>query len=469
MSRIIKQTALYSLGEIIPKIIGFVLLPIYTHYLTAGDYGIMSYTNSVVMFLFVLSTLSLNSYVLRTYYELGTEVERRKLLGNVFLFVTFINVFLLIAGFAIIPHLISYYHLQIPWEPYFKLAVINNFLELFSVIPLVLFRVRQQAKYFVFLSLTRVLLQFGLTYYFIVIRKDGLIGSYTGSLYPLLGFFIIYWAIMMRNATLKIDFSQIKDALRFSLPLLPGALSYLALSFSDRLILERYVTIKEIGVYNVAFILSSALNIIIQSGYKAIEPEIFKRYNTATFTSFIKQAQSVFFVFLFAGALFLSLFSQEVFKYMTSEAFQKGYLVVPIIMIGVIMTGQNVIYGGIITAEKKTKVIGFATIVGAITSITLNLFLIPHFGIYAAAFSSALAFAVMNLILYSKMKFEGKAIETEILALTCFFAISSAFFYILKVEVSMNTFILKSLSFILYLVFLVRSFGLHKYLNSMFK
>jgi len=464
MSKILKQTALYSIGEIIPKIIGFVLLPVYTHYLSTKDYGIFSYTNSVVMFLFVLSALSLNSFVLRSYYELKTDEERRRLIGNVFLFVMFVNIALLLCGFALIPHLIAYYKVQIPWEPYFKLAVVNNSLELFSVIPLVMFRVKQQAKYFVLLSLSRVLIQFGFTYYFIVIQGSGLIGSYLGQFYPLAGFFLIYWLIMIRNVKLNVNLKQIKEGLKFSLPLLPGALAYLALSFSDRIILERYVAINEVGVYNVAFILCSSLNIIIQSGYKAIEPEIFKRFNSPDFATFIKQAQSIFFVFLYSGALFLTLFSQDVFKYMTSENFHKGYLVVPLIMVGVIMTGQNVIYGGILTAEKKTKIIGLATMFGAITSVCFNLILIPHFGVYAAAFSSAFSFGVMNFILYYKMNFAEKEIKTELLALAVFILIAGFLFYGLKVEVSIKTMLMKAGIFALYVVFLVKIFKIWTYL-----
>lgn len=71
--------------------------------------------------------------------------------------------------------------------------------------------------------------------------------------------------------------------MRFSLPLLPGALAYLILSVSDRIILERNVPMAEIGIYNVAFTMALALNIVIQSGYKAIEPEIFKRYGATDY------------------------------------------------------------------------------------------------------------------------------------------------------------------------------------------
>ena len=172
-----------------------------------------------------------------------------------------------------------------------------------------------------------------------------------------------------------------KKGLIFSIPLLPGALAYLALSLSDRIILERFVSLSQIGIYSLAYTLSLTLNIVIQGFYKAIEPEIFQHYGKDSFNTFIKRTQNTFFLVVYMGAMIISLFSQEVFKIMASEEFYKGYLLVPILMIGIIMTGQDVIYGGIIIAEKESKIMGIATIIGALVSVTFNLSLMRYGGI----------------------------------------------------------------------------------------
>lgn len=465
MSNLLKQSVLYSIGEIVPKVIGFILLPIYTNYLTTEDYGTLSYTNSVVMFLFVLCSLSLNSFVLRMYFEQRTLTEKKKLLGNIFVIIGIINSLILIGSYFLFPVIIKHYNIQVPWEPYFKIAIINNFLDVFSIIPLVMFRVRQQPLYFVLLSLGKVIFQFALTYYFIVVLKKGLIGSYYGQFYPLVALLLFYIIIMFRNVTFNINMRQFKAGLKFSLPLLPGALSYLILSLSDRVILERYVSVAEIGIYNVAFILASALNVIIQSGYKAIEPEIFKKYGTSAFVDFIIKTKSIFFFCVYTGALFITLFSQEVFRYMTSPDFYKGYMFVPLIMVGVIMTGQNVIFSGVLTAEKNTKTIGAATITGAVVSIISNLILIPYIGIYGAAASSALSFSVMNMILYLKMDLDGKNIFRELLALFLFFSLSGLCFFIVKCDISISWIFTKGLIFVIYCIVLYKLFLIGKIID----
>ncbi|WP_315163754.1 lipopolysaccharide biosynthesis protein [Capnocytophaga leadbetteri] len=458
MSKLLKQSVLYAIGEIVPKLVSFFLLPVYTHYLSKTDYGIISYTNSFVMFLFVLCVLSLNTYVLRFYFEKEDETYRRRLLGNFYIIIAGINLLLSLLAYLLLPIVIEKYHIQVPWEPYFKLAVIANFLEVFSVIPLVLYRVKQQAKWFTILSLSRTLLQMLLIFLLIVVFKWGILGHFYGRLFSLVPFFFIYWGIIARNATFNINFKELKKGLAFSTPLLPGALAYLALSLSDRIILERFVPISQIGIYSLAYTLALTLNIVIQGFYKAVEPEIFQHYGKDSFNTFIKKTQNTFFLIVYFGAMFITLFSQEVFKIMASKEFYEGYLLVPILMIGVIMTGQNVIFGGIIIAEKKNKVMGVATIVGAIISVVFNLSLMKYGGVYIAAISSAVSFAVMNTILYKRMSYSEKSLKAPLLALLLFVLISFGLFYIVKISFSWEALFIKVLLLSLYFILLLKVF-----------
>lgn len=458
MSKLVKQSFYYALGEIVPKIVSFLLLPIYTTFLSTSDYGILNYTNSFMLFLFVLCTLSLNSFLLRYYFEKEDETYRKKIVGNIFSAIIVINLFFSVIFYVSLPFFIEKYSIQVPWKPYFQLALLTNFLEVFSVVPLVFYRVEQQAKRFLWLNLGRTLLQMLLTFLFIVVFDWGLLGHYYGKLFSLIPFFFIYWAIMVKNVQFNINLKQIKQAISFSLPILPGAIAYIALSMSDRLIMERYVSVSLIGVYSLAYTLALTLNMVIQGFYKAVEPEIFKQYNTPSFDSFIQKAQNGFFFVTYLGAMVLTLFSQEFFKIMSSKDFYTGYLYVPILMIGVLMTGQNVILGGIVMAEKKTKVMGIATLIGATINIFLNVFFIPILGIYVAATSAAISFFVMNIILYSQISYTNKSLRRPSIALALFILITFSLFYGVNISFSWNALVIKVILVTLYALILSKIF-----------
>jgi len=93
--KVIRNISFYTIGSIIPKAIGFFLLPIFTRYLSPAEYGIINYTESVTLFLFAITILSLNTYLLRYVFDYKKEEDRKKLIGNVFLFITIINCIML--------------------------------------------------------------------------------------------------------------------------------------------------------------------------------------------------------------------------------------------------------------------------------------------------------------------------------------------------------------------------------------
>ena len=66
-SKLTKNTAIYALGDIIPRLIGFISLPILTSYLSPSDYGIVNYVNTLSTFLMALGFLSINTYFLVLY------------------------------------------------------------------------------------------------------------------------------------------------------------------------------------------------------------------------------------------------------------------------------------------------------------------------------------------------------------------------------------------------------------------
>lgn len=466
MSQIIKNSILYSIGEILPRAVSLLLLPIYTRYLSPADYGIISYTHTVVVFLFVLGAFALNSYALRFYFIHEDDEERNTLLGTVQLFILTLNVVFIVLAFLLMPSIINRYDIQIPWNPYFRLAFIINFLDCLSIVPMVIYRVRQDAVKFVIVGLSKTFLVVILTLYLVVFLKRGVLGSFQAQLYVYLPYTLVYLYIMRKYARLSFNFSYIKEGLKFSAPLIPGSICFLLLSVSDRVILERYVDIGELGIYNVACQMSLVLNIVIQSGYKAIEPELFRRFGTEGFNTFIRKTQSAFFSAIYVGALFLCLFSQEIFVLMTTDAFHQGYMLVPALAVGVIMTGQNVIYGGILQGEKRTKMQGTATIIGAIVSVSVNLILIPYFGVYAAACSSALSFFVMNMILFCAMTFPGKTIHREMLLVMLVPTVSYLLFIIFK-EISLLLILVKILTMISYSIFAL--WLLHVDMNQMVK
>lgn len=74
--KVLFNSGIYTITSIFQKGIGFILLPLFTIYMTSEDYGIVSIVNSFVQVLSLLFTLSLNGAVQRYYYKYKDELEK---------------------------------------------------------------------------------------------------------------------------------------------------------------------------------------------------------------------------------------------------------------------------------------------------------------------------------------------------------------------------------------------------------
>ena len=98
-SKIIKNTSLYTLGNILPQAAGFILLPIYTRYLTPADYGIVSSMQVLSTILAVFFTLAIDRSIFRLYFDYKIEKAKRDYLGTITISLFFISISVLLLLF----------------------------------------------------------------------------------------------------------------------------------------------------------------------------------------------------------------------------------------------------------------------------------------------------------------------------------------------------------------------------------
>lgn len=452
-----RNAILYSIGEIVPRAIGFVMLPLYTRYLSPSDFGIISYTNTVVLFLFTIGALSLNSYALRFFFLKEGE-EQRNMLGTIAISIFLFNLCILVLCHLFLPYIIEYYHIQVPWKPFFQLAIITNFLDSFSIIPFVIYRVKGAAEKFVLLGLSKTFFVVALTIYTVIWRGDGLSGYYWSQFCVYLPFSIVYLIILKQYVNFSFSIPLLKEGFAFSLPLVPSSICYLLLNASDRIILERNVPMSTLGIYNMAITLSFALNVIVQGGYRAFEPVIYGNYGKKDYADLVKKIKNIFFLIVLAGGIFISLFAKEVFVLMTESQFHEGYIYVPLLVSVVVISSINCLYSVILAGDKQTKIMAASAITGGVVSVVLNLLFIPCWGVFVAAITQNVGVIVITYLNMRKLRVPNLTMWNELLMLVGMIVSAYVLYYILP-NVSLVEIIIKLLLFLVIVFVLLRANG----------
>lgn len=429
-NKLLKNTTIYALGDIVPRLLAFISFPILVTYLTPADYGIVSYINTILTVLMTIGFLCLNTYYLVYYYRQKDEIAQKRLLGNLSCFVVAINVIFVAILLIVGPLFFTFLESNIDFYPYITLGIATHFVSIFSILPSALYRLQERPLLFTILNSSRGLLQVSLTLLLVVVYGYDAIGVLWANFIVAAIFAVVFIIITYRHAIICFDWSQIKSALKFSLPLLPGSIAYFLISMSDRILIDKYLNLTELGIYSTASTLALLLNILSYGAYKAFEPHFFKTYGTAGFENSFSKIRDAFTCLLLFGVLGLSIFAREFFEIMASDKFSSAYYYVPMILIGVFASSIGMLYGTIITARENTKINSAITIIGGCVSVSLNILLMPYFGLIGASLVSGVTFVLMLLasIYYSNLRVKhGRTIVAAIFSAVVIFLIVYAF------------------------------------------
>lgn len=398
--RIVNNSILYTLGSLLPQLLSFLLLPVYTSYLSQSDYGVMAYVSAVILYVQLVGTLSVNAYLMRFYFLATSEVEKKRLVGNVFLFIFSTNLITVLAFYVLGPMAISAAGIAIPFQPYFSVALLASFFDVFSLFPQILFRVKEQAGRFLLLTLGTVILKYVISLYLIINLGTGVVGKFYADLVVNGVAFLLYLVLIVRNVKFVVDWHQIREAVSFSLPFLVSSLLYLVVDSSDRFFLERNTTLAALGVYSIAVTFASGLSSLTQSMYRAFEPSVYKAWGTSRFDAAIGAIKKYFFAATGAVSLGLCLFLVECVSLLTHGGFELSGRVGPVLMLASAFAAIRLFFDTILIAHKKSSWILAETALGGALSLALNAALIPFFGIWGAATAKLLTFASMGCVSY---------------------------------------------------------------------
>jgi O-antigen/teichoic acid export membrane protein len=398
-NKFITSAGIYVFGSSLQKGAGFLLIPLYTRFLSPSDYGIVGLATSVQGVLTIILGLGLYGAIARYYYEYKDDPEAlRSYISSTVLF---------LAGTALIISLLlskwgSYLWgpivgSQVDFDPYIRLAIGLSFCDAIIQIPLVLYRTSQRAIPFVLAQFSIFLFSTGGIIYYVVYLKQGAEGRLVGD-FIANAFIAIFLVILLfrKYFSPQIKWEFIVSSLKFSLPLVPHAVAGWALYAVDRVLLEaKGIPLDQIGLYNLGYQLGMAMNILVYGINQAWSPYYYSLMKRPASPDSKIQVMIMFYV-SFVGGICLAgvLFSQEIVKLVASSRYLGAEVYVPPILFGYLLQGFYFVFSASLFYYKRTHIIPLITLVGAAANVILNLLWIPIWGVMGSAWATLVSFAV---------------------------------------------------------------------------
>lgn len=220
------------------------------------------------------------------------------------------------------------------------------------------------------------------------------------SVYISLLFSNIYYLVNTKNYIKKVDFS--KEFLLYSFPLVLANLLGVMMGKIDIIMLGIFSTKENVGIYQIVVQVTSVISLLLIIFSTVFAPKIAQLYhenNIEGIKNLYVKASRILSMVGLAFTILLIVFSSAILE-IFGEQILAGKLALIYLAIGQFI---NIAVGSVWTMMAMTgkpKLQLYANLLAFTTNITLNLLLIPKYGMEGAAFASMITHVITNSLGY---------------------------------------------------------------------
>ncbi len=407
--RLVRHSAVYGIGHILTRSLGFLLLPLYTNTIPTAEYGKAALVFSFLAIMNVFYGYGMDVAFLRYVALQDDERKQKELFSTGFLSIlissTVFSLFLLL-----FVRQVSLGVFGTPnEETLIRFAAGILFFDALGLMPFMALRAKEKSVPFTLLKLANVTINVAANVLFIVGLHEGVVGIFKANLLASGLTFLLLAPVWGKFFIPRFDRRIYREMLRFGLPYIPSGLAVVIMDLIDRFLLERMTDLSTTGIYSAGYKLGMFMALFIAAFRFAWHPFFLstsrqpnaKRVFARVLTYFVLACSAVFLV--------ISLFIGEIVRFrifgytLFGESYWGGTRIVPLILISYVFYGVYVNFLVGVYLEKKTHWLPAITGISAGVNVLANLLLIPRIGMMGSAWATVLAYATMAVLLYRRV------------------------------------------------------------------
>lgn len=399
-----KGTVIYGFANVSIKLLGIVLIPIYTNYkyLSKADFGVLGVLDTTYQLVIIILGLSLYQSFARWYYD----PEHQDAQKSMYFTVIIINALICITAFIFVFFNAAYFSRLLFNSDHFAKLIWIMFagccVNIISSVPMILLRLKEKAIKYSVISISKLFITLIFTILFVVYFKKSVLGVYEATLIGEIAGFLFIFSDIVKNSKIKLEFERFWQMVLYGWPLLLASVSTVLLNSFDRYSLNYLTNLDTVGTYSLAFRIANTIKIVFISSIQlSLVPILYKKLGDSDHKRFYAKSLNYSTLIVMFLILFISVFSLEIVKVFSSNrSYWEAANIIPILSVSMVfvLMKENIMIALQITKSSATMGVLIAT--AAIFNLGLNILLIPLFGLYGSAVSTLLSQILMFTLFY---------------------------------------------------------------------
>jgi O-antigen/teichoic acid export membrane protein len=389
---LVKNTLILAFGKMSTQFISFLLLPLYTVFLSPGEFGTVDLIITYITLLVPAITIQLEMASFRFLVDArDNEVEKKRIISNILwlvglIVIVCVPVFLLINAYVPIP--------------YVGLVLLNIIVTIFSGLFLQFARGVGKNKQFAIGSIIAGVVMLVGAVVLIAILRMGAEGLLFSIAIANASCALYLFAALKTHKYIGFGLRDRKlqnQLMKYSFPLVPNGISWWVINVSDRTIIAVFLSVAANGIYAVAnkfsILFMGVFSVFGMAWTESASMHINAKDRDKFFSDTMNASVRLF------GSLGLLLIAiiPLIFTFLIDTKFHEAYLYIPILVVAAFFNVLVSLYGTIYIAKKLTKQVANTSMLAAGINMVINFALIHFIGLYAAAISTVIAYLAMSV------------------------------------------------------------------------
>lgn len=392
----VHDSSVYLVGSAIVGLGNIVLIPLYTRYLTADQFGLYSLIDIAILVTVTISQLGLGIAYLKQFAESERRHQQKRLFGTIVITGLITSI---VGGFfvvALISSPIGEYWFELSTTEFLWSLLPIIVLENVQALSLNHLRAERRPIAFSVSSVIRLLGIVAASVWFVVIQGEGIAGVFYGRLVGDLSGVMILIVFCSGSLNLEFSWKLMRSMVRYGTPFVWSAIAIMLLDGSGRYFLNHYSSLEQVGFYSAGVKVSNVMRMLFAvpfgTAWGGLVFQIAQRENAKVIYSKISE-YVIILVLLVASAL--SLFAPVLFRVLTTPEYFSAINVFPLlILVQVCTILQYPASTGLYVKEKTHLLIPIHTIAVALVFV-LNQVLVPEIDMYGAAIAFLVAWILI--------------------------------------------------------------------------
>jgi O-antigen/teichoic acid export membrane protein len=404
-----KKSMIYVIGPALTNAVGFIMIPVYTRFISPGNYGAMELIGILTSIVGMLISMGVADSMSRYYYAESDPQKRNEVVSTIIigfgmLAIPIIIIFISLSGilsFLVID--------EAKYRFYLQIAIATLLFSMLCEISITYLRMLYIAKLLVLLTTLDLILALSLNIWFVVFLKLDILGIFYSTLITKGVLGIISSIIILKKSGTRFSPSLLRRLIRFGFPLVPARIGLFLGFVANRFFLRWFVSpdpaqsLTLVGLFALgekfAVVIDRFIGAPLNSFWGPRRMELLFSENPNAKETIARICTYALMISMYA-ALGLSSGIKELIVIVADPKYQGAHIVVSFLALSFVLLGLERDFTTGIIYSRKTIWSTYASVLAIAITLLWNLIFVPKYALIGAATSILAGFAARITFIY---------------------------------------------------------------------